>query len=84
MYYQYITQKYALCLHLVKLFLNSGHSAAPNPNNYVAALKLFGLQGSVIGLNRSEYNWLPLSPKFDAKHPWGENLQVFQVDQNME
>ena len=29
-----------------QLFLNIGHSAAPNPNNYVVALVLYGTQGS--------------------------------------
>ena len=48
MYYQSITQKHALlCLYSVELFLNFGHFAAPNPNNYVAALVLYGTQGSV-------------------------------------
>ena len=36
-------------LHPVKLFLNFGHYAAPNPYNYVAALVLNGTQGSVRG-----------------------------------
>ena len=39
-------------LQPVKLFLNFGHSAAPNPYNYLAALVLYGTQGSVRGLNR--------------------------------
>ena len=59
-----------------------GHFAAPDPYNYVAALVLYGTQGSVRGLNRWEYKWLPLSPKFNAKqHRWRENSYVFQVDQ---
>ena len=71
-----------LCLHPVKLFVDFGHSAAPNPNNYVAALVLYGTRGSVRGLNRWEYKWLPLSPKFNAKQRrWRENSYVFQVDQ---
>ena len=66
----------------VKLFLNFGHSAAPNPDNHVAALVLYGTQGSVRALNRWEYKWLPLSPKFNAKqHRWRGNSNVFQVDQ---
>ena len=57
--YQYITPKHALlCLHPVKLFLNFGRSAAHKPYNYVAALMLYGTQGSVRGLNRWEYKWL--------------------------
>ena len=43
------------------------HSAAPNPNNYVAALVLDGTRGSVRGLNRWEYQWLLLSPKFKCE-----------------
>ena len=70
-----------LCLHPVKLFLNFGHSAAPNPNNYVAALVLYRTQGSVRGLNRWEYKWLPFSPKVNVKqHRWRQNSYVFQVD----
>ena len=71
-------------LVVINIFLNFGHSAAPNPNNHVAALVLYGTQGSVRGLNRWEYNWLPLSPKFYAKqHRWRGNSHVFQVDQQM-
>ena len=43
-----------LCLNPVQLFLNFGHSAAPNPYNYVAALVLYETRGSVRGLNRWE------------------------------
>ena len=72
-----------LCLYCVKLFLNFGHSAALNTySNYVAALVLYQTQGSVTGLNRWEYDWLPLSPKFNAKqHRWRETSCVFEVDQ---
>ena len=52
-YYQYITPKHAfLCLHPVKLLLNFGRSAAPNPYNYVAALVHYATQGSVRDFNR--------------------------------
>ena len=37
--------------------MNFGHSAAPNPYNYVAALVLYGTKGSVI-INTS-YQKLP-------------------------
>ena len=41
--YQYITKKYALLrFGPVKLSLYFGHSAAPNPFNYVAPLVLYG------------------------------------------
>ena len=36
-----------LCLHPVKLCLYFGHSAAPNPQNYVAWLVLYGRSGLV-------------------------------------
>ena len=54
LYYQQITDKHALlCLCSVKIFLNFGHSAAPNAQNYyVAALVLYGTQASVRGLNQ--------------------------------
>ena len=51
----------------VKLFLYFGHSAAPSLYNYVAALVLYETRGSVRGLNRWEYEWLALSPKFNVK-----------------
>ena len=58
----------------VKLFLNFGHSAAPNPDNHVAALVLYGTRGSVRDLDRCEHKYLPLSPKANAKrHRWREN-----------
>ena len=41
-----------------------GHSAAPHPYNYVAALVLYETRGSLEALNRWEYEWLALSPKF--------------------
>ena len=44
-----------------------GHSAAPNPYYYVAVLVLYETRGSVRGLNRWEYEWLALSPKFNVK-----------------
>ena len=70
-----------MCLHPVKLFLDFGHSIAPNTNNYVAALVLYETQGSVRGLNRWGYKWLLLSPMFNAKqHRWLETSYVFQVD----
>ena len=55
------------CSNPVELFLCFGHSAAPNPYNYVAALALYGTRGFVRGLNRWEYEWLALSPKFNVK-----------------
>ena len=62
------TQKHAwLSFRPVNLFLNFGRSAARNPCSYVAALVLYGTQGSVRGLHRWEYRWLLLSPKFNAK-----------------
>ena len=70
------------CSNPVKLFLNFGHSAAPNPYNYVAAFVLYGTRSSVRGLNRWKYEWLALSPKFSVnQHRWRENSYVFQVDQ---
>ena len=52
-YYQKIAKKRVLlCLHPVKLFLNFGNSADPNPKNYLGTLMLYGTQGSVRGLNR--------------------------------
>ena len=73
----YSKARLVLCLHPVKLFVNFGHSAAPNPNNYVTALVLYGTQGPVWGLNRWECKWLPLSPTFNAKRRWRENSYVF-------
>ena len=71
------------CLHPVKLFLDFSRSAAPK-NNYVAALVLSGMQGSVRGLNRWEYKWLLLSPTSSAKpRRCRENSYAFQVDQWM-
>ena len=63
-----------------KLLLYFGNSAAPNLYNYVAVLVLYGTQGSVRGLNRWEYEWLALSPKFNVKqHRWRENSYVFKL-----
>ena len=62
------------------LFLNFGHFAATNPHIYVAALVLYGTQGSIRGLNRWAYKWLPLSLKLNPRqHRWRENSYVFQV-----
>ena len=68
-----------LCLNPVKLFLCFGDSAAPTPCSYVAALVvLCETRGSVRGLNRWEYEWLALSPNFNAQqHRWRENSYVF-------
>ena len=45
-----------------------------------AALMLYGTQGSVRGLNRWGYKWLPLSPKSIAKqHRWRENSYGFKL-----
>ena len=58
LYYQHITEKYALfSLHPAKPFLYFGHSADPNQHNYVAELVLYGAGGSVRDLNRWEYEW---------------------------
>ena len=71
-----------LCLNPVKLFPYFGHSAAPNPFKYGAALVLYGTRVSVGGLNGWKYEWLALSPKFNVKqHRWRENSCVFQVEQ---
>ena len=51
----------------VKLFLYFGHSAAPNPYNCVGAPMPYETRGSVRGLNWWEYEWLALSPKFNAR-----------------
>ena len=73
-----------LCLYPAQLLLCFGHSAAPNPYNYVAALVLYETRGSVSGLNRWEYEWLALPPKFNVKqHQSRENSYFFQVDQWM-
>ena len=63
LYSELFTQKHVLCMHPVKRFLNFGYSAAPT----FAAFVLSGSQGSVRSLNRWDYRWLPLSPKFNAK-----------------
>ena len=61
-----------------------GHSAAPNPNNCDKLRCMRFTEGSVRGLNRSENNWLPLSPKLKGKqHRWRESSYVIQVDQWM-
>ena len=61
---------------------NVGHSALSSPCRYVAAIVLYEKRDPVRGLNRWEYEWLALSPKFNAKpHRWRENSYVFQVDQ---
>ena len=76
-----LSKKSLLCLNPVKIFLYFGHSAAPKPYDYVSALVFYETRGSVRGLNRWEYEWLALSPKFNVKQcRWRENSYVFQVD----
>ena len=73
-----ITKKYALlCSHPVWLCLYFGHSAAPNPYNYVASVVLNDPFEAGIGRNVSG---LALSPNFNVKqHRWRENSYDFQV-----
>lgn len=56
LYYQSL-QLRLVCLNPVKVFLYFGHSTAPDPYSYVAALVPYGTPGFVRSLNRWEYEW---------------------------